>query len=238
MNLRKYVAEFIGTAILVLIGTGAVAGSTTLTGATGLKGSPLALSTLVIALAFGISIIIAAYSIGNVSGAVLNPALTLGMLIDGRLTVTDFVGYIVAQVLGALAGSGLLVAFTGSNKSLGANGYGDLSALNTGVGAAFLIETVLTFFFMLVVLGVTAKPEFSSVAGVVIGLTLSGLILIGLPFTGVGVNPARSFAPALLTGGEALSQVWLFIVAPLVGAALGALVHRYVLAPVYLDKKD
>lgn len=96
MNLRKYAAEFIGTAILVLVGTGAVAGSTALTGATGLKGSPLALSTLVIALAFGISIVIAAYSVGNVSGAVLNPALTLGMLIDGRLSVTDFVGYIVA----------------------------------------------------------------------------------------------------------------------------------------------
>jgi aquaporin Z len=238
MNFRKYIAEFIGTIILVTVGCGTVVGSTSLTGALGLKGSALAISSVVIAIAFGMSIVIAAYSVGNVSGAHLNPAISLGMLIDGRLSVTDFIGYVVAQFLGAIVAAGILVIFTGSNKSLGANGYGEASALGTGMGTAFFIETVLTFFFVLVILGVTAKPEFSKIAGLIIGLSLSALVLLGLPFTGTGVNPARSFGPALLTGGVALSQVWLFIVAPLVGGALAALVHRYVLAPAYLKPQD
>jgi aquaporin Z len=237
MNFRKYIAEFIGTAILVLVGCGTVVGANTLVGQTGLKGAPLAISSVVIAIAFGMSIVIAAYSVGNVSGAHLNPAVSLAMLIDGRLSVTDFCGYVVAQLLGAIAASGLLVAFTGSNESLGTNGYGDASALGTGAGTAFLVETVLTFVFVLVILGVTAKAEFANIAGLIIGLSLSAIVLLGLPFTGTSVNPARSFGPALLAGGEALSQVWLFILAPLVGGALAALVHRYVLAPAYLGDK-
>ncbi|MDN6553437.1 MAG: aquaporin [Bifidobacterium mongoliense] len=236
MNIRKYIAEFIGTAILVTVGCGTVIGSTALTGALGLKGSALAISSVVIAIAFGMSIVIAAYSVGNVSGAHLNPAVSLGMLIDGRLSVADFIGYVVAQFLGAIAAAGLLVAFTGSNASLGANGFGDASAMHTGMGTAFLVESVLTFFFVLVILGVTAKPEFSKIAGLIIGLSLTAIVLIGLPFTGTGVNPARSFGPALLAGGETLAQVWLFIVAPLVGGAVAALVHRFVLAPAYLTK--
>lgn len=229
MNIRKYIAEFIGTIMLVTIGCGTAVGSTALTGALGLEGSPLAVAAVVIGLAFGMSIVIAAYSVGNVSGAHLNPAVSLAMLIDGRMSVVDFVGYVVAQVLGAIAAAGLLVAFTGSNASLGTNGYGDASAMGTGAGIAFLIEVVLTFFFVLLILGVTSKPEFANIAGIVIGLALAAIVILGLPFTGTSVNPARSFGPALLAGGEALAQVWVFILAPLVGGALAALVHRFVL---------
>lgn len=231
MNFRKYVAEFVGTLILVTLGCGTVVGANTLVGQVKLGGSPLAVSSVIIALAFGISIIIAAYSVGNVSGAHLNPAVSLAMLIDGRMSVADFVGYVVAQILGATAAAGLLVAFTGSNASLGTNGYGDASALHTGMGQAFLVETVLTFFFVLVILGVTAKAEYSKIAGLVIGVSLMAIVLTGLPFTGTSVNPARSLGPALLAGGEALSQVWLFIVAPLVGGALAACVHRFLVRP-------
>lgn len=231
MDIKKYVAEFIGTLMLVTVGCGTAVGSTALVAQMGFEGSPLSIASVVIALAFGLTIIIAAYSIGNVSGAHLNPAVSLAMLIDSRLSVTDFIGYVVAQVLGATAAAGLLVAFTGSNASLGTNGYGDASALGTGAGAAFLVECVLTFFFVLVILGVTAKPELSNIAGLVIGLSLMPIVIIGLPFTGTSVNPARSLGPALLAGGQALAQVWLFIVAPLVGGALAALVHRFLVKP-------
>ncbi|OZG61962.1 aquaporin [Bifidobacterium lemurum] len=238
MNFRKYVAEFVGTIILVLVGCGTAVGSTALTGALGLEGSALAVASVVIALAFGLSIVIAAYSVGNVSGAHLNPAVSLAMLIDGRMSVVDFAGYVVAQVLGALAAAGILVGFTGSNASLGTNGYGDASALGTNAGQAFLVETVLTFVFVLVILGVTSKPEFGNIAGLVIGLSLVAVVLVGLPFTGTSVNPARSLGPALLAGGEALAQVWLFILAPLVGGALAAVLHRFVLAPAYLTDAE
>lgn len=231
MDFRKYLAEFIGTLILVTLGCGTVVGANALVDQLELGGSALAVSSVIIALAFGISIIIAAYSVGNVSGAHLNPAVSLAMLIDGRLSVTDFIGYVVAQVLGATAAAGLLVAFTGSNASLGTNGYGEASALGTNMGQAFLVETILTFFFVLVILGVTAKAEFSKIAGLVIGISLMAVVLTGLPFTGTSVNPARSLGPALLAGGTALAQVWLFIVAPLVGGALAALVHRALVRP-------
>lgn len=231
MDFRKYLAEFIGTLILVTLGCGTVVGANALVDQLELGGSALAVSSVIIALAFGISIIIAAYSVGNVSGAHLNPAVSLAMLIDGRLSVTDFIGYVVAQVLGATAAAGLLVAFTGSNASLGTNGYGEASALGTNMGQAFLVETVLTFFFVLVILGVTAKAESSKIAGLVIGISLMAVVLTGLPFTGTSVNPARSLGPALLAGGTALAQVWLFIVAPLVGGALAALVHRALVRP-------
>lgn len=230
---RKYIAEFIGTAILVLIGCG------TAVGATALSGGVLTFGvTVAIGLAFGIAIIIAAYSIGNVSGAHLNPAVSLAMLIDGRMKVADFIGYIVAQVLGAIAGAGLIIAFTGSNKSLGTNGYASQSATNATLTQALIIEAVLTFVFVLVILGVTAKAQFSNIAGIVIGLSLAAIVMTGLPYTGTSVNPARSFGPALLAGGTALKQVWVFIVAPLVGGALAALVHRFLLAPAYVEVED
>ncbi|MGI6069680.1 MAG: MIP family channel protein [Blautia sp.] len=227
--MKKYVAEFIGTAVLVIFGCGSAVAANTLLGNGG-EPIPLAFSTLLIAFAFGLSIVAMAYSIGNVSGCHINPAVSFGMLVAGKMEVKDFIGYVVAQFLGGLAGAGILSAFMGSTASLGQNGYGDASALGTSCGIAFLVEVVLTFVFVLLILGVTSKPEFSNIAGLVIGLTLTLIHILGIPFTGTSVNPARSFGPAILAGGQALSQLWLFILAPLVGAAIAAVVHKYVLA--------
>ena len=226
--MKKYIAEFIGTAVLVIFGCGSAVAANTLVGNNGAD-IPLALTTLLISFAFGLSIVAMAYSIGNVSGCHINPAVSFGMLVAGKMTVKEFVCYIVAQFIGGIAGAGILVAFFGSNEALGQNGYAEASALGTSMGVAFLVEVVLTFVFVLLILGVTSKVENASVVGLVIGLTLTLIHILGIPFTGTSVNPARSFGPALLAGGTALSQVWLFILAPLVGAAIAALVHRYVL---------
>ncbi len=226
--MKKYIAEFIGTAVLVIFGCGsAVAANTLLDGK---ADSPLAFSTLLISFAFGLSIVAMAYSIGNVSGCHINPAVSLGVFLAGKMSVKDFIGYLIAQFIGGIAGAGLLVYFFGSNQSLGQNGYGTESALGTPTVTAFIVEVVLTFVFVLLILGVTSKAEFSNVAGLIIGLTLVLIHILGIPFTGTSVNPARSFGPALLVGGVALKQVWLFILAPLVGAAIAAVVHRFVLA--------
>ncbi|MGF6990454.1 aquaporin Z [Lachnospiraceae bacterium PF1-21] len=230
MNIKKYVAEFIGTAVLVIFGCGsAVAANTLLGGDLGVT-TPLAFSTLLIAFAFGLSIVAMAYSIGNVSGCHINPAVSVGVFCAGKMSVTDFIGYLVAQFLGGIAGAGILTVFFGSNEALGQNGYGEASALGTEMAGAFLVEVVLTFVFVLLILGVTSKEKYGSIAGVVIGLTLVLIHILGIPFTGTSVNPARSFGPALLVGGEALKQVWLFIVAPVVGGILAALVYRFLLA--------
>ncbi|MCP1108852.1 MIP family channel protein [Lachnospiraceae bacterium PAL227] len=228
--MKKYVAEFIGTAVLVIFGCGsAVAANTLLGGDLGVT-TPLAFSTLLIAFAFGLSIVAMAYSIGNVSGCHINPAVSVGVFCAGKMSVTDFIGYLVAQFLGGIAGAGILTVFFGSNEALGQNGYGEASALGTEMAGAFLVEVVLTFVFVLLILGVTSKEKYGSIAGVVIGLTLVLIHILGIPFTGTSVNPARSFGPALLVGGEALKQVWLFIVAPVVGGILAALVYRFLLA--------
>lgn len=226
--MRKYVAEFIGTAVLVIFGCGAAVGANTLMGQNGAE-TPLGYTTLLIAFAFGLAIVAMAYSIGNVSGCHINPAVSVGMLVAGRMSVRDFIGYIVAQFAGGIAGAGLLVAFFGDNQALGQNGYGSASALGISAGVAFLVEVVLTFVFVLLILGVTSRSENTAVTGLVIGLTLTLIHILGIPFTGTSVNPARSFGPALLAGGQALSQVWVFLLAPVVGAALAALVHKYVL---------
>lgn len=215
--MKKYVCEFIGTAVLVLFGCGSAA----IAGAT--------LGTLGIALAFGLSIVAMAYVIGNVSGCHVNPAVSLAMLISKRMSFKDFVGYVIAQVLGAILGIGILYAImTCANLDvtvLGANGYGDASSVGLSMVGALLVEVVLTFVFVYTILGVTADNDKSSVAGIVIGLTLTFVHIMGIPLTGTSVNPARSLAPALFLGGEALSQVWVFIVAPLVGAAIAAVVY-------------
>lgn len=226
--MRKYIAEFIGTLVLVVIGCGsAVAANTLLKNFVGTDVHVLAFSTLLIAFAFGIAIIAMATSIGNVSGCHVNPAVSIAMLVSGKMTVGDFFGYIIAQFIGAIAGAGILWAFFGSNESLGQNGFGDASALGASMGVAIFVEIVLTFIFVTAILGVTSKAENSPIAGLVIGLTLTGVHILGIPFTGTSVNPARSFGPALLAGGEALSQVWVFIVAPLIGGILAALIYKF-----------
>ncbi|MBQ9266689.1 MAG: MIP family channel protein [Clostridia bacterium] len=222
--MKKYVCEFIGTAVLVLFGCGAAA----ITG-----GIPGTLGILGIAIAFGLSIVAMAYVIGNISGCHINPAVSLAMLIDGRMSAKEFCGYVVAQVLGALAGSGILYFIVSSSSSLsiaanglGANGFGDASAVGISMIGALIVEIVLTFVFIYTILGVTSDPDKSSIAGIVIGLTLAFVHILGISLTGTSVNPARSLAPALLLGGTALSQIWVFIVGPFVGAALAALVFK------------
>ena len=219
--MKKYVCEFIGTAVLVLFGCGsaAIAGST--------------LGTLGIALAFGLSIVAMAYVIGNISGCHINPAVSLAMLINKKMTVKDFFLYLVAQVLGAIAGIGLLYGIIAScgldvaTVGLGANGFEDASAVNINMWGALVVEIVLTFVFIYTILGVTSDEKKSSIAGVVIGLTLAFVHIMGIPLTGTSVNPARSLAPAIFLGGIALEQVWVFIVAPFVGSALAAVTFKF-----------
>lgn len=223
--MKKYVAEFIGTMVLVIFGCGSAVAANTLLGASGSL-VPLAFSTLLIAFAFGLVIVAMAYSVGNVSGCHINPAVSLAMLLSGKLSGKDFIGYVVAQFAGGIVGAALLAVMLGSNASLGANGYGEASALGANLGQAFLVEVVLTFVFLLAILGVTSKTENTAVVGLVIGLTLTLVHILGIPFTGTSVNPARSFGPALVGGGLPLAQVWLFILAPLVGAAIAAIVYK------------
>lgn len=227
--MKKYISEFIGTAVLVIFGCGAAVGANTLLGSENVT-APLAFSTLLIAFAFGLSIVAMAYSIGNVSGCHINPAVSIGMFLAGKMEVKDFIGYLIAQFLGGIAGAGLLSFFFGSNAQLGQNGYGSASALGVSAGVAFVVEVVLTFVFVLLILGVTSKKQNGAVAGLVIGLTLTLIHILGIPFTGTSVNPARSFGPALIAGGQALSQVWLFLLAPACGGVIAALVYRFLLA--------
>lgn len=219
----KFIAELIGTFGLVLFGCGAaaIAGATTLAGTAGL-------GLLGISVAFGLSVVVFAYAIGGISGCHINPAVTIGVLVSGRISIKDAGIYIVAQFIGALLGAfvlqqilaGQLSGFTPGEWAYGSNGWGAGYQNEYGVGAAFLIEAVLTFIFLFVILSTTSKLGNSTMAGLAIGFTLLLIHLVAIPVTGTSVNPARSFGPALLAGGVALSQLWLFIVAPLVGAVL------------------
>ena len=219
--MKKFVCEFIGTAVLVLFGCGsaAIAGGS--------------LGTLGIALAFGLSIVAMAYVIGNISGCHINPAVSLAMLINKKMSVKEFIGYVVAQVLGAILGIGILYAIISLSglevavTGLGANGFGEASAVGLNMLGAIIVEIVLTFVFIYTILGVTSDDKKSSVAGIVIGLTLAFVHIMGIPLTGTSVNPARSLAPALLLGGKALQQVWVFIVSPFVGSALAAVTFKF-----------
>lgn len=223
--MKKYLAEFIGTFILVFLGTGT---AVVLGGYTGGTDTGF-LGVLAIALAFGLSIVAGAYAIGHISGCHVNPAVSLAVLISGNITVKEFGGYVVAQVLGAFAGSSILAFVAASSTSLegfGANGYGELSAVGLNLPGALVIEVILTFIFVLAILGVTSSKATSHMGGIVIGLTLTLVHIIGIPLTGTSVNPARSLAPAIFAGGDALAQLWVFILAPLVGAALAAFVFK------------
>ena len=218
--MKKYFCEFLGTFMLVLLGCGsaAIAGE--------------ALGTVGIALAFGLSIVAIAYSVGRVSGGHVNPAVSLAMLLSKKMTIKDYCGYVVAQILGAFAGAGLLLAITKCttlvDAGLGANGYGELSAVGLNLGGAIIVEIVATFIFVFAILGVTEGEKYARPAGFVIGLVLTLIHIVCIPLTGTSVNPARSLAPAVLTGGTALYQVWVFILAPLVGAAIAACAWKYI----------
>ncbi|MEK4914717.1 MIP/aquaporin family protein [Bacillus sp. FSL E2-8887] len=216
--LKKAIAEFIGTFVLVLFGTGvAVIGG-------GIEG----IGTLGIAMAFGLSIVAMAYSIGTISGCHINPAVSIAMFINKRMNTMELSYYLLAQILGGLLGTATLVTILRSAKlpldNLGQNSFGTL-----GLSGAFLVEFILTFVFVLVIVAVTGKKGSSSLAGLVIGFTLVLIHLLGIPLTGTSVNPARSIAPALFAGGEAISQLWVFIVAPIFGGIVAAVVGKFIL---------
>lgn len=225
--MKKYLAEFIGTCVLVVMGCG----TAMLVGCDAASGS----GYLLTALAFGLSIVAMAYSIGNISGCHINPAVSLGVLLSGGMETSDFLGYVVAQTLGGLAG-GLLLSFIfamgGVPDMTGGLGTNGLAGVNGSAIAGLLVEIVLTFIFVLTILGVTSsKASHGSFAGLVIGCTLTFVHILGIGLTGTSVNPARSFGPAVVaafTGNSAaLGCLWVFIVGPLVGAALAACVYKY-----------
>ena len=229
---RKLGAELLGTAILVFFACGVA----TLSFGKGFAFSgllgPSSMGIVATALAFGLVLMGLIYAIGSISGCHVNPAVTIGALVAGRITLVEAVGYWVAQFVGGLLGAlALWSVFSGSPKysrtitGLGADGYGSASMVKIDVGHAFLVEVILTAVFIFVILSVTSKLGNAVTAGVAIGLTLTFVRLIGIPLTGTSVNPARSFGPALVVGGTALHQLWLFIVAPLVGGVVGAAVH-------------
>lgn len=229
-NLRKYLAELLGTMFLVFFGCGtAVAISKYVTEQQLV--APQIWSWLIIALAFGLALVAIIAIFGRVSGAHVNPAVSIACLIDGRMNLRDCVCYIAAQIIGGCAGASILSFIWGSTESLGANLYETQSALGAMVTTevAFVVELILTFVFVLTVLAATKKENNSS--GVVIGLTLTLVHIFGIPFTGTSVNPARSIGPALFTDGVALEQLPLFIIAPVVGGVLAALLYRFVLEP-------
>ena len=210
--MKKLICEFTGTMMLVLLACGVAV----ITNA----------NYILTSLTFGLVVVAMAYSIGNVSGCHINPAVSFAMALSGKMTWKECLKYVIAQVLGAVAGAALLGVIIRSFTSLGANSY---NGTTVTVWIALLVEVILTFVFVLTVLGVTDKKENGHATGIVIGLTLTLVHLFGLPFTGTSVNPARSIGPALLQGKDALCQIWVFILAPLVGAMLAALFYKYVL---------
>ena len=224
---KKYIAEFIGTLTLVTLGCG----TAMLVGCNAAAGS----GYLLTALAFGLVIVGMAYCVGNISGCHINPAVSLGVLMSKGMSVKDFIGYVIAQCLGALAGAGLLAAIFGLGgvtDMTGGFGSNGLAGVGGSAVAGLLVEIVLTFFFVLTILGVTSKKAgHGSFGGLIIGLTLVLVHILGIGLTGTSVNPARSFGPALValfTGNAApISALWVFIVGPFVGAALAAIVYNF-----------
>ncbi len=215
--MKKYFAEFLGTLVLVLFGTGVAVVTNG--------------NVLITALAFGLAIVAMAYSIGSISGCHVNPAVSLAMYLNKKISLKEFGFYALAQFIGAICGSAILYLILKNSDlgvlALGANGYGALSGYSINLFGAIVVEVVLTFVFVYVILGVTSDESKGNVAGIVIGLTLAFVHLLGITLTGTSVNPARSLAPAIFLGGEALKQVWVFIVAPLVGAALATFTFKY-----------
>lgn len=221
--MKKYIAEMTGTMVLVLMGCGSAVFAGNLAGTVG-----AGVGTIGVALAFGLSVVAMAYAIGGISGCHINPAITLGVYLSGRMKGKDAAMYMVFQVIGAVIGSALLYALIATGGHDGPTSTGSNSFGEGETAQAFLAEAVFTFIFVLVALGATdSKMGAGSLAGLAIGLTLTLVHIVCIPITGTSVNPARSIGPALFEGGIALSQLWLFIVAPFVGAALSALVWNY-----------
>jgi len=214
--MSKLFAEFVGTLVLVLFGCGAA-----------VLGGVENVGQLGISLAFGGAIIAMAYAIGPISGCHVNPAVSLAAFIAGRMPFRDMIIYWIAQFAGALAGAALLALIAGSTANLGQNGWGPGYLGEFGLASALAFGGIMTALFVIVVLGATTDRAPAGFAGLAIGVTLAVIHIVGIQVTGVSVNPARSFGPAVMAGGQALAQLWLFFLAPAVGAALAALVYRF-----------
>jgi aquaporin Z len=223
--ITKYLAELVGTFCLVLFGCGAAV----IAGASSPEVGPSGIGLLGISLAFGLSVVVMAYAIGPISGCHINPAISISMLAAGKLSVKDCAGYVISQCIGAIAASGILYlllsgkpGFTMGEYALGANGWGADYLGKYSTQSAFIAETVFTFLFLVVIYGTTAKRANPAMAGLAIGLSLTLIHLVIIPITGTSVNPARSLGPAVFAGGKALGQLWLFVVAPILGGLLAA----------------
>jgi aquaporin Z len=220
--MKKYSAEFIGTMVLVLMGCGSAVIAGKFIGYAG------------IAVAFGLSVMVMVYAIGSISGCHINPAISIAMLVAKKIKKIDALFYIIAQCLGGIAGAGILWAiargvpgFSLTANGLGQNGFGAHSPSGYSLLSCFIAEIVLTAIFLFVIFGSTHKNAPKGFAGIAIGLSLTLIHLVGIPITGTSVNPARSLGPAVFVGGDALSQLWLFIVAPIIGGIIAALVWKY-----------
>ena len=220
---KKYFAEALGTFVLVLFGCGTAV----------ITGGPAGVGILGISLAFGLAVVVMAYTIGPVSGCHINPAISVGMFVAGKLSMKDTVGYVISQCIGAIIGAGVLyllatgsAGFSMGDWALGSNGWGEGYGGAYSMQAALIAEFVFTFLFLMVIFGTTAKAASPQMAGLAIGLSLVLIHMVVIPITGTSVNPARSLGPALFAGGIALSQLWLFIVVPIAGAVAAALVRN------------
>jgi aquaporin Z len=229
----KYIAELIGTFCLVLFGCGAAV----IAGANSTDIPPSGVGLLGISLAFGISVVVMAYAIGPISGCHINPAISISMLVAGKLSVKDCAGYVVAQCVGAIAASGVLYllatgrgSFSMGEYALGSNGWGPDYLGKYSTQSAFIGEAVFTFLFLFVIFATTARRAAPGFAGLAIGLTLVLIHMVLIPVTGTSVNPARSLGPAIFAGGKAFGQLWLFIVAPILGGIVAAVFYKALFA--------
>jgi aquaporin Z len=230
MTARKLIAEALGTAILVFFAVGVA----TLSFGFKIVGQSVSAGVVATALAFGLVLLALVYSLGPISGCHVNPAVTLGFVVSRRMGIGEALQYWLAQFVGGVVGALVLwgvvsgsPTYSRTATGLGADGYGSSSMVHLNVGGAFGAEVILTFLFVFVVLSVTGKMGTPAVAGVAIGMALTLVHLIGIPLTGTSVNPARSLGPALIVGHSALSQVWLFIVAPFVGGGVAGLGYAF-----------
>lgn len=221
--MKKLTAEFIGTFWLVLGGCGSAVLAA--------KFPEVGIGLVGVSLAFGLTVLTIAYSLGHISGAHLNPAVSIGLWAGGRFSAKELFPYIAAQILGGLLAAGVLyVIATGNGSAIGnfaANGYGEHSPGGYSLVSALVSEIVMTFMFLIVILGATDKKAPAGFAGLAIGLALTLIHLISIPVTNTSVNPARSISQAVFVGGWAIEQLWLFILAPIVGAALAGIVYKY-----------
>jgi aquaporin Z len=226
---RKLAAEFIGTFWLVLGGCGSAVLAANFPG-TGAENS-LGIGFVGVSLAFGLTVMTMAYAIGHISGCHLNPAVSIGLWAGGRFPAAELPGYVIAQTLGAIVASAMLsyIAFgtVGGDVSLASNGYGELSPSGRGLASGFTTEVIMTFMFLVIILGATASRAPAGFAPIAIGLGLTLIHLVSIPVTNTSVNPARSTGPALLEGGAAIGQLWLFWVAPILGAIAAGIVYRW-----------